>query len=155
MPIKPKYVLPFLALALGSCASVSISPTSNPDCAEGIVYFEPAPHLVLSESAKDKSRTASILMLPDRGRARQITWSSGLFGTVKPKVTLTDGWMLGSVESEITQGFTEVVKAIAESALLVDDTRKPGIYPLRWTPETETTPGTWSVDWDRPVMGGV
>lgn len=136
---------------LTSCASVTVKPTDTPDEGSGIVYYEPRPHVSISESVKDgaTNRSVAIIMLPDRDRARRVTWSAGLFGVASPKVSLTDGWMFGGIEASITQGLSEVLKTVVDAAAFDGTPISPGIYPLVWT---GSDPGHWHIDQANPVL---
>lgn len=148
--MKQVFLIACCALST-ACANMKVEPTNRPDKTNGIIYYQPMPYLVISKATKGDSTqiSSSVIMLPDQRRARKITWSTGLFGSIKPSVELKDGWMLAGVKSEESQGFDSIVSALIKAEGFMSSDHEPGIYPLRWNSEQ----GGWSVDWESSITG--
>ena len=137
-----------------SCASLEVLPADDPHRDEGVVFYPPKLYCSISEVETEdgsKSAKAEILSLPDYAHPRRVTWSGGLFGSVAPKVTLTNGWMLGSLEGEVASGFSGAMSAIEDLAGLHTPGLGPvipGIYPLEWDADRQQ----FTVIWDRPLL---
>ncbi|WFU01950.1 hypothetical protein QA648_17900 [Rhizobium sp. CB3171] len=102
-------LIPLLAT---SCAGVQVKRVTSRD-QSGIRYWRPAPYLALVETKTDKTVTCDVksFYLPDKTEEYAITISAGM-GAVKATPTLTDGWNLTSLSTDVDSKTNENITAI-------------------------------------------
>jgi hypothetical protein len=105
-------ILVLIPLLVASCAGVQVKRVTSRDQA-GIRYWRPAPYLALVETKTDKTVTCDVraFYLPDKTEEYAITISAGM-GAVKATPTLTDGWNLTSLSTDVDSKTNENITAI-------------------------------------------
>ncbi len=80
--------------------------------------------------------TAQIVMLPDYSQEYIVQWKAGI-GSVKPSVSLADGWNLSSFGAEVDSKVSDTIGAVASLGGTVADAVdfmgqdfKPGLYRI-------------------------
>ena len=103
-----------MCLTLGGCASVDIQKVtdSNRDTVHGIRYWRPAPYLAIT-AQPDKTCIAKIMYLPDSSEEYVMTPTGG-FGSVTFKPTLTDGWNLTALDTNIDSKASDVLGVLTK-----------------------------------------
>lgn len=92
-------------LAMGGCVSVDLSDVADGASAEGILFYDPVPFLVVTTN-RDCGITATMVMMPDTSRLRSARINSGLAG--QANLQFTNG-MVGAMTEQNTVSIPDMI----------------------------------------------
>lgn len=110
------------ALSLGGCASISSAPATGPT--DGLVYFLPKKHVLVTVVKKTDAATkalsttvsiASTVAFPDLSQPYAVNFNRNLVGKNALKVAISSTGLLASSKSTTTGGLTDALRNLAES----------------------------------------
>jgi hypothetical protein len=139
-----KWGLFIAAVALtAACARISVSRlTSDSVQAEGIRFYRPAPHLLVTQDAKG-ALEVSLIYLPKTNEEYVIQFKSGL-GSADMKFKLDGGWNLTDFGETRDSKIPELVTSLAT---LSAGALKAG-EPHAAEPKGEVVPGLYALIFD-------